>query len=74
MQNEWNQVKSNVDSEIFDDVKGRLSAQHREALNWRDACVLYFQTYAKQPIPAPFKKPKRTLDEMKKIVEIYQLK
>lgn len=74
MQDEWNQVKSNVDSEIFDDVKGRLAAQHREALNWRDACVLYFQTYAKQPIPAPFKKPERTLDEMKKIVEIYQLK
>ena len=74
MQNEWNQVKTNMDAEIFEDVKGRLAAQHREALNWRDACVLYFQTYSKQPIPAPFKKPERTLDEMKKIVEIYQLK
>ncbi|WP_217903515.1 hypothetical protein, partial [Flectobacillus sp. BAB-3569] len=32
------------------DVSGRLAAQHREALNWRDACVLYFQQYSKQPI------------------------
>lgn len=74
MQKDWDSIKSTVDSEIYDDVKGRLAAQHREALNWRDACVLYFQTYSKMPIPAPFKKPERTLEEMKEIVRIYQLR
>ncbi len=74
MQADWEKVKPHVDAEMFADIKGRLAAQHREALNWRDACVLYFQTYAKQPIPAPFTPPTRTLAEMKKIVEIYQLR
>lgn len=72
MQTDWDNVKGTVDEEIFKDVKGRLAVQHREALNWRDACVLYFQTFSKQPIP--YEAPKRSLEEMKKIVEIYQLK
>ncbi len=74
MQQQWEQTKPHLDQAIFTDVKGRLAVQHREALNWRDACVLYFQQYAKQPIPKPYEKPTRTLDELKKIVEIYQLK
>lgn len=74
MQNEWAKLRPDVDSEMFEDVQGRLAAQHREALNWRDACVLYFQTFSKMPVPAPYQKPTRTLDELKKIVEIYQLR
>jgi alpha-glucuronidase len=74
MQSDWEKTKLNIDAEIFADVKGRLATQHQEALNWRDACVLYFQTYAKLPIPKQYKKPERTLDEMKEIVRIYQLK
>lgn len=74
LQLDWDKTKGFVDEEIFNDVKGRLAVQHREALNWRDACVLYFQTYSKQPIPSQFPKPTRTLEEMKKIVAIYQLK
>ncbi|MFN8357173.1 MAG: alpha-glucuronidase family glycosyl hydrolase [Spirosomataceae bacterium] len=74
MQQEWETLKGTVDSEMFEDVKGRLAVQHREALNWRDACVLYFQTFSKLPIPAPYQAPTRTLDEMKKIVAIYQMR
>ncbi len=74
MQQEWSKVRKSVDPEMFEDVVGRLAVQHREALNWRDACVLYFQTFSKQPVPAPFKQPERTLEEMKKLVAIYQLK
>ncbi|MFN7116729.1 MAG: alpha-glucuronidase family glycosyl hydrolase [Saprospiraceae bacterium] len=74
MQKAWASVKNKVDAEIFADVAGRLAAQHREALNWRDACVLYFQTFSQQPIPAPFEQPKRTLEELKEIVKIYQLR
>lgn len=74
MQKQWKSVANQIDPAIFADVDGRLAAQHREALNWRDACVLYFQQYANQPIPAPYPKPTRSLAEMKKIVEIYQLR
>lgn len=72
LQKDWDSVEGTVDEEIFNDVKGRLAVQKREALNWRDACVLYFQTFSKMAIP--YEAPKRSLAEMKKLVEIYQLK
>jgi alpha-glucuronidase len=74
MQNEWETVKGKVDNEMFEDIKGRLAVQHREALNWRDACVLYFQTFSKMPITAPYKQPERSLEKMKKMVAIYQMR
>ncbi|MBK7477519.1 MAG: alpha-glucuronidase [Haliscomenobacter sp.] len=74
IQARWKTVQSQVDPEWFADVQGRLAAQHREALNWRDACVLYFQTFSQKPLPPGLTPPKRTLEEMKRIVEIYQLR
>jgi alpha-glucuronidase len=74
MQQQWAQVKNNIDPETYADVAARLETQHKEAIWWRDAWVLYLQEYARQPIPAPFKKPERTLDEVKQLVDIYLLR
>ncbi|GAB3709648.1 alpha-glucuronidase family glycosyl hydrolase [Spirosoma flavus] len=74
MQQQWAQVKPNVDPELFADVAGRLTTQYKEAIWWRDAWVLYLQPFARQPIPAPFKKPDRTLDDVKNLVNIYQMR
>ncbi len=74
MQQEWAQVKSAVDPEIYADVSARLVTQKKEAIWWRDAWVLYLQTFARQPIPAPFKKPERTLEDVKRSVDIYLLR
>jgi alpha-glucuronidase len=74
MQSQWLSVKSFIDKEIFTDVLGRLQIQHREAVWWRDACVLYFQTFSKKSIPEPLEKPKTTLEELKKLVLIYQMR
>jgi len=74
MQQEWAAVKPALDPALHADVAARLVTQHREAIWWRDAWVLYLQTFAKQPIPAPFKKPERTLDEVKQSVETYLLR
>jgi alpha-glucuronidase len=74
MQKTWDSLKGTMDAEIFADVSGRLAAQQREALWWRDACVLYFQQHSKMPIPAPFAAPTRTLEEIKELVRMYQLK
>ena len=65
MQQRWASVKPAVDPALHADVTARLQIQRSEALWWRDACVLYFQTYSKQPIPAPFTPPTRTLAEVK---------
>jgi alpha-glucuronidase len=74
MQQRWASVKPAVDPALHADVTARLAIQRREALWWRDACVLYFQTYAKQPVPAPFTPPTRSLGEVKTLVDLYQLK
>lgn len=74
MQQRWAAVKPAVDPALHADVAARLDIQRREALWWRDACVLYFQTYSKQPVPAPFAPPTRTLADVKTLVDLYQLK
>ncbi|KAB7729952.1 alpha-glucuronidase [Rudanella paleaurantiibacter] len=74
MQQQWAQMKPALDPEQFDDVAGRLAVQQKEAIWWRDACVLYFGRFARRPIPAPFKAPDRSLEEVKRIVDIYQLR
>jgi mannonate dehydratase len=71
---QWERVQGTVDPELHADVAGRLQIQKREAEWWRDACVLYFQTYSRRPIPADLPKPTRTLDEIKELVRIYQLR
>jgi alpha-glucuronidase len=74
METIWESQKSEIDSETFENVKGRLKIQQKEALWWRDACILYFITYSKASIPAPLLSPTRTLEEVKKLVEIYHLR
>lgn len=74
LQKTWESTKTAIDPEIFENVKGRLKIQEKEALWWRDACVLYFGEYSKMPIPKPLTPPQRTLNEVKKLVEIYHLR
>lgn len=74
MQREWASVKSAVDPYVYDDVAGRLATQQREAIWWRDAWVLYLQSFAKQPVPAPYKQPDQTLEAVKRSVNTYLLR
>ncbi len=74
LQEEWAKQKPYIDAETYQSVAGRLKIQEKEAIWWRDACVLYFKEYAKMPIPSSLIEPNRTLDEVKKITEIYHLR
>lgn len=62
MQKMWNGLKNFIDQERFDQVKMLLAVQEREAMWWRNACLLYFQTFSKMPIPSGFEKPDHTLE------------
>ncbi len=61
MQQTWNNLSGKVDSEMHQQIKMLLNRQEREAVIWRNSCVLYFQTFSKQPIPDGLEKPKETL-------------
>ncbi|GAA4381223.1 alpha-glucuronidase family glycosyl hydrolase [Hymenobacter koreensis] len=74
LQQQWASVRPQLDAALHADVAARLQTQHKEALWWRDACVLYFQTWSRRPIPAPFTPPQRTLADVKQLVDLYQLR
>jgi alpha-glucuronidase len=74
MQGKWKAHQPFIDSETYDNIKGRLGIQYRESINWRDACCLYFKEFSKLPLPAGLKEPDRTLEDMKTIEKIYHLR
>lgn len=62
MLQQWSLVKGKIDDDRFDHVRSLLQIQHKEAVWWRNACVLYFQTFSKKNIPEGLEKPDKTLD------------
>jgi alpha-glucuronidase len=63
----WDDNCKNVDPIRFDEVKKKLETQAREAVWWRDACLLYFQTFSHRPIPSDLERPVYQLDQLKKM-------
>jgi alpha-glucuronidase len=62
MQHQWNSLEGKMDTERFEEVKSLLEIQYQEANWWRDACLLYFQTFSKKDFPEGFRKPGNTLE------------
>jgi alpha-glucuronidase len=67
MQKEWSETKGVIDNERFEKVQALLVKQEENARVWRDACLLYFQTFSKRPIPFEYEKPEHTLEYYKKL-------
>ncbi|MEG8990586.1 alpha-glucuronidase family glycosyl hydrolase [Ignavibacteria bacterium 4148-Me] len=60
--NIWKSLESKIDKDEFEHVKMLLNIQLKEAIWWRNACVLYFQTFSKMPIPNELEKPDKSLE------------
>lgn len=67
IQQQWNKLGKYIDADRFDQVKQLLNIQVKDAIWWRNACLLYFQTFSKMPIPSQYEKPDQTLDYYKSI-------
>jgi alpha-glucuronidase len=63
MQAAWAGLATFIDTERFEETRAFLAIQEKEARWWRDASVLYFQTFSKQPITDACGAPAGTLDE-----------
>lgn len=63
----WNSLKDKVDQERFKEVQSKLATQVREAIWWRDACVLYFQTFSNRSIPQELFKPIHKLEDLETV-------
>lgn len=62
----WDSMQPYVDAQRFGEVQRKLRIQARDAEWWRDACLLYFQTFSRRPIPQDMEHPVHNLDEMMK--------
>ena len=67
MQKSWNTMKPYVDAERFEQVRMLLVIQEKEAVWWRNSCLLYFQTFSGMPIPAQYEQPDKTLEYYKNL-------
>jgi alpha-glucuronidase len=62
MRQTWNRQKNRVDAERFAQVAAFLAIQEQEAQWWRDACIAYFQSVSKRPLPAGVQPPAHPLE------------
>ncbi|MFP4090379.1 MAG: alpha-glucuronidase family glycosyl hydrolase [Cyclobacteriaceae bacterium] len=62
MQQTWNSLESHVDAERFEQVQDLLEIQEKEAVWWKNACLIYFQQFSQRPIPEGVEKPKHSLE------------
>lgn len=60
----WNRIRPYVDNQRFSEVQYKLKIQVRNAVWWKDACLLYFQTFSGMPIPYELERPVYALKEM----------
>ena len=63
----WNKLKPYIPEQQFEEVSMLLQIQLKEARWWRNACLLYFQTFSKRPLPEGVEKPDRTLEYYKSL-------
>jgi alpha-glucuronidase len=59
----WDSLGGMIDAERHGAVAQKLAVQERDAVWWRDACLLYFQTFSRRPLPPGVEQPQKTLRE-----------
>jgi alpha-glucuronidase len=63
----WDRQETKVDAERFAHVQAKLRIQTRDAVWWKDACLLYFQTFSRMPIPYDIERPIHSFDALQKV-------
>jgi alpha-glucuronidase len=67
MQRKWKSLQPYIDLQRFEQITMLLNVQEKEAVWWRNSCLLYFQTFSKMPIPATYEKPDKPLEYYKSL-------
>ena len=63
MRREWAQLRPDIDAQRHAEVAAFLAIQEREARWWRDACLAYFQSVNRRPLPPGVVAPAMTLEQ-----------
>jgi alpha-glucuronidase len=71
MRRKWASVEGLIDRERYHHVEALLEIQEEDAIWWRNACVLYFQTFVNEPIPDGYEKPEHSLEYYKELEQTH---
>jgi alpha-glucuronidase len=71
MRRTWTSLAPYVDAERYAETSAFLEIQEREAQWWRDACLAYFESLSKRPLPEGFTPPEHSLAEYEAISTPY---
>lgn len=63
----WDGLAEYLDTDRFTLVQSKLKIQARDAVWWKDACLLYFQRFSKKVIPFDIERPVHDLEDLMKI-------
>lgn len=63
----WARLSPYVDAERHVHVAARMAIQFSDAIWWKDACLLYFQSLSQRPFPQDVSPAVHKLEELKKI-------
>ena len=63
----WEHARPYVDAGLHHDVERRLRTQLRDAVWWKDGCLLYFGQFSGMPLPDDVTPPVHNLDDMMKV-------
>jgi len=61
----WATLSGVIDPERHAAISKKLAIQERDAVWWRDACLLYFQSFSKEPLPPGVEHAAKPLSEYK---------
>ncbi len=64
----WNSAQNYIDSTRFVEIQSKLKIQMRDAIWWKDACLLYFQQFSKKSFPYSIEQPIHELNELQKAI------
>lgn len=67
----WDSLRGSIDPQTWAHVHALLAHQERDARMWRDACLLYFQTFSGLPLPEGVEPPAHDLEHYKSIRQRY---
>ena len=67
MRSTWRSLASHIDAERHANVDAFLAIQEKEAKWWRDACIAYFRTFSKRPLPEGYAEPEHSLEHYRSL-------
>ncbi|SFC89290.1 alpha-glucuronidase [Zunongwangia mangrovi] len=71
MQKTWQKMQKYVDPQVFKETNMLLDIQLKEAKQWRNACLLYFQQFSKMDLPDLIPEITKDLDYYKSLETPY---